>query len=603
MDEFVKTILRSGLFATAEFEAVRQSAPADALTDPKGLANYLVRTGKLSRFQASKLLEGVTLGLVLGPFHVLAPIGKGGMGAVYLARDSRTQGLVALKVLPPKRAKAQERLLIRFRREMEISQRVVHPHLTRTLEVGVHLGINYIAMEFIPGKNLNKLVREEGPLRVPRAARMFAEVALGLSYAHAQGLIHRDLKPSNLMIMPDDHVKVLDLGLALIQGETETDRTITGGQGYVVGTLDYLAPEQAEDPLKVDARSDIYSLGCTLYYALTGSPPFAGGNALQKMLKHRLDPPRPVCEVNPSVPATFAVLLTRMIAKRAEMRFQSAAELREALLPWTGDVPGTIAPGLAVNPPESVPVALPGNGRSDGPAPVAIPVPASPLTPAAASPPASVPFPAPAAGAPPAQAKPSGATAKLPTLPPPVKPPAGATAKISLPPGLLPAPPPTPAAVPLTAPVAGPGAAAVPVASVAASPPPAPAPAPPQAKAPSAPAPAKPAAPAIPPPAAAPKPPPVPVANTPPRPMPAMPPPAAKPPADATIPMAAEPKTPLPESAPAPASPEAPVKVPMVEEPDAEQLPFWLDFGVPVGSGAFFLFVLWVLTVVLIWQL
>src|SRR5262245_16750507 len=120
-DEFLKTILRSGLFNAAEFEAVRQAAPADALTDAKSLANYLVRIGKLSRFQASKLLEGVTLGLVLGSFHVLAPIGKGGMGAVYLARDSRTQRLIALKVLPPKRAKAQERLLIRFRREMEIS--------------------------------------------------------------------------------------------------------------------------------------------------------------------------------------------------------------------------------------------------------------------------------------------------------------------------------------------------------------------------------------------------------------------------------------------------------------------------------------------------
>ena len=164
-------------------------------------------------------------------------------------------------------------------------------------------------MEYIPGKNLHKLIHEQGPLKVPRAARMFAEVAQGLEYAHRQGLIHRDLKPSNIMVMPDDHAKVLDLGLALIQGESEAERSVVGGQGYVVGTLDYIAPEQAEDPLNVDARSDIYSLGCTLYYALTGSAPFSGGNALQKMLRHRCDPPRPVCEINPTVPATFAVLL------------------------------------------------------------------------------------------------------------------------------------------------------------------------------------------------------------------------------------------------------------------------------------------------------
>jgi serine/threonine protein kinase len=380
---FLKTVVRSGLVPAADFQTIRGSAPVDACADARSLANYLVKIGKLSRFQAAKLLEGVTLGLVLGPFHVLAPIGKGGMGAVYLARDSRNQTLVAVKVLPPKRAKAQERLLARFRREMEISQRVIHPHLTRTVEVGVHLGINYIAMEYIPGKNLHKLIHEQGPLKVPRAARMFAEVAEGLEYAHNQGLIHRDLKPSNIMVMPDDKVKVLDLGLALIQGESEAERSVVGGQGYVVGTLDYIAPEQAEDPLKVDSRSDIYSLGCTLYYALTGSTPFAGGNALQKMLRHRCDPPKPVCEINPTVPATFAVLLTRMIAKKPEMRFRSAAELRDALLPWAGDLPGRVITR------PSVPVAKPpANGPGETapvPAPI-VPIPSASPAPAWAVP-------------------------------------------------------------------------------------------------------------------------------------------------------------------------------------------------------------------------
>src|SRR5262249_53251574 len=199
---------------------------------------------------------------------------RGGMGTVYLARDSRTHMLLALKILPPKKAREGERMIARFQREMELCQRVAHPHLTRTYSVGVHQDVYYIAMEFIPGQSLYRLVMEHGPLATPRAARLFAEVADGLHYAHQQGLIHRDLKPSNIMITPNDHAKVLDLGLALIEGEVVTDHTVIGGQGYLVGTMDYIAPEQADDPTKVDARADIYGLGCTLYFALTGRPPF-----------------------------------------------------------------------------------------------------------------------------------------------------------------------------------------------------------------------------------------------------------------------------------------------------------------------------------------
>src|SRR5207248_609644 len=143
----------------------------------------------------------------------------------------------------------------------------------------------YIAMEFIPGQSLYKVVSGQGALPVARAAKLISEVCQGLEHAHGIGLIHRDLKPSNIMITPNDHAKVLDVGLAIIQGEVASDRTIVGGQGYVVGTMDYLAPEQAEDALNVDARADIYGLGCTLYFVLTGRPPFPGGNALQKIMK------------------------------------------------------------------------------------------------------------------------------------------------------------------------------------------------------------------------------------------------------------------------------------------------------------------------------
>src|SRR5207253_1916620 len=216
-------------------------------------------------------------------------------------RDVRSHLLVALKVLPPKRAREEERVLTRFRREMEMCQRVAHPHLAWAYEVGVCQGVYYIAMEYIPGRSLYRLVNDEGPLEISRAARLFAEVASALDHAHCQGLIHRDLKPSNIMITPHDHAKVLDLGLALVQGEDLSEREVIGGQGYVVGTMDYIAPEQTEDASRVDPRSDIYALGCSLYFALTGRPPFPGGTALQKIQRHRTEHAPPCVQVNPNV--------------------------------------------------------------------------------------------------------------------------------------------------------------------------------------------------------------------------------------------------------------------------------------------------------------
>src|SRR5258708_11785910 len=195
-DAFLRTVLRSGLIDRASLKTILRDVQEEKRGDAAVLAEHLIKKGKLSRFQARKLLEGTPLGLVLGPFQILAPIGKGGMGTVYLARDGRSQQLLALKVLPPKRAREEERILARFRREMEMCQRVAHPHLAWTCEVGVCQGVYYIAMEYIPGKNLYRLVSDEGPLPVPRAARLFAEVATPLDPAPNQGLLHRDLKPS-----------------------------------------------------------------------------------------------------------------------------------------------------------------------------------------------------------------------------------------------------------------------------------------------------------------------------------------------------------------------------------------------------------------------
>lgn len=339
VDTFLRTVLRSGLLTREELQESLRTLPREQRSEPPFLADHLVKLGKLSRFQATKLLDGAPLGLVLGPFQILAPIGRGGMGTVYLARDTRSASLLALKVLPPKRAREEERLLARFRREMEMSQRVAHPHIAWTYEVGVHQGVYFIAMEYIPGRSLHRLVQDEGPLTVPRAACLFAELAAALDHAHHQGLIHRDLKPSNIMVTPHDHAKLLDLGLALMVGESKGDREVIGGAGYIVGTMDYIAPEQAENSATVDARCDIYSLGCTLYYALTGRPPFPGGSALERIQRHQIEEAREVCELNPAVPVGFSALVTRMIAKNPDDRFYTAAAVEEALQRWISNEP------------------------------------------------------------------------------------------------------------------------------------------------------------------------------------------------------------------------------------------------------------------------
>jgi serine/threonine protein kinase len=333
-EAFLRTVLRSGLIDREDLKATLRDVPEDRRADRLTLAEHLVKKGKLSRFQARKLLEGTALGLILGPFQILAPIAKGGMGTVYLARDSRSDHLLALKILPPRKAREETRLLARFRREMEMCQRVAHPHIAWTCEVGVHHGVYYIAMEYIPGKSLYRMVADDGPLKVPRAARLFAEIASALDHAHHQGLIHRDLKPSNVLITPNDHAKLLDLGLAMMEGETGTHREILGGQGYVVGTMDYIAPEQTENATQVDGRSDLYSLGCTLYYALTGQPPFPGGSALNKIQRQRNDQPTPVPRLNADVPPAFIGLLRRLMAKKPQDRPASAAEVKEELLKW-----------------------------------------------------------------------------------------------------------------------------------------------------------------------------------------------------------------------------------------------------------------------------
>jgi serine/threonine protein kinase len=337
VEGFLKAVLRSGLFDQPQLDAVMAAVPPGQREAAKTLADYMVRNGWLSRYQAQKLLKGAAIGLVLGPYQVLVPIGKGGMGVVYLARDHRDDRLAALKVLAPH--KAEGRMLARFQREMEISQKVNHPHIALTYEVGKYHGAHFIAMEYIPGKNLFHLVTDDGPLRTPRAARLFAEVASGLDHAHERGLVHRDLKPSNLIVTPHDHAKVLDLGLALIQGETVLDPAVVGGQGYIVGSMDYIAPEQTADPTKVDRRCDVYGLGCTLYFAVSGKPPFPGGTNADKIHCHRTQEPVPLLHLNPALPPAFVQIVRKMMAKDPARRYATAKAVEADLRAWAAGEP------------------------------------------------------------------------------------------------------------------------------------------------------------------------------------------------------------------------------------------------------------------------
>ena len=358
-DAFLQMLLRSRLLDRSRLDAVLAGIPAPLRASPRELADQLIIAGELTHYQVEKLLTGRWQGLVLGPYHVLAPLGRGGMGTVYLARDTRAgqprldlpatdappdspdrryPGLVALKVLPPKRAREEEKTLARFRREMELGKHLQHPNVTRTFDTGEVGGVHYIAMEYVPGQSLRQVVVQGGPLSVPDAARVFADVAAGLSHAHARGLIHRDLKPSNIMVTLEGRAKVLDLGLAILMDEALTgDRSIVGGEGYILGTMDYIAPEQSANATDVGPWSDVYALGCSMYFALAGVPPFPGGTSLQKMKWHRTEEPPSVNVLNPAVPADITQLVTRMMAKTPADRPASAWAVRNTLLTWAAD--------------------------------------------------------------------------------------------------------------------------------------------------------------------------------------------------------------------------------------------------------------------------
>jgi serine/threonine protein kinase len=226
-------------------------------------------------------------------------------------------------------------MVARFHRELEMGKRVNHPNIARTLAGGEADGVNFLAIEYVPGRAVRELVRDGGRLAVGEAARVFADVASGLTHMHELGLIHRDIKPANVMVTPDGHGKVLDLGLAYSPGEPlPEDHTIVGSNRYIVGTMDYISPEQSANAIGVDARSDVYSLGCSIYFSITGTPPFPGGSSMDKIRRQKRLKPVALSELNEKVPRKFAKLVERMMEKDPKDRPATANEARELLLPY-----------------------------------------------------------------------------------------------------------------------------------------------------------------------------------------------------------------------------------------------------------------------------
>jgi serine/threonine protein kinase len=335
---FLHALAKSRLIEPAQLD--RLAEPGRACT-ARELAERLVRSGDLTQYQSAKLLRGHWRGLAIGPYRILAPLGRGGMGTVYLARDTRLamelgdEVLVALKVLTPRVARQEPRMLQRFERELEIGLKANHPNVARTLAGGVTEEAHYIAMEYVPGKTLRQIISEQGVMAVGEAARVFADVAAGLTHLHERGLIHRDLKPANVMVTRSGQAKILDLGLALAPYDPRpADPAVIGGEGYILGTMDYISPEQARNATTVGPRSDLYSLGCSLYYALAGTPPFPGGTAREKIHRQRTLTPPSLQQLNPTVPADFVAIVEQLMAKDSSARPPSAIAARDLLLPW-----------------------------------------------------------------------------------------------------------------------------------------------------------------------------------------------------------------------------------------------------------------------------
>ena len=304
---------------------------AEPLTDEM-LGQRLVDLGYLNRWQVEQLKEGRTK-FNLGPYRIVNAIGQGGMGHVFKAEHKLLGRVEAIKVLP--KAKSTPEAVAAFQREIRAQAQLDHPNLVRVSYADYEGDTYFFVTEYVPGTDLRKLVRRNGPLPFPIAATIISQAAEGLHYAHRRGLVHRDVKPGNLLVTPDGRTKMTDLGLAwFLMEELEGGTQAVGKKSSLVGTADYLAPETIREPHKILPVSDVYSLGCTLYYAVTGKVPFPGGNTADKIRRHLDETPLNPLHFNPDLPPGFCDVIAAMMNKNPDKRTPTAAAVVELLRPW-----------------------------------------------------------------------------------------------------------------------------------------------------------------------------------------------------------------------------------------------------------------------------
>lgn len=335
LGSYVKAIEASGLIPRDELASVLKELSehnGENALDAEALGALLIEKGMLTTWQNNKLKQGKHKGFFLAKYKLLSHLGSGGMSTVYLAEHTLMRRRVAIKILPTARVNDSS-YLERFFLEARAIASLDHPNIVQAYSVDNQGDIYYIVMEHVEGQDLEKMVLIDGPLDYDKAADYIRQAALGLDHAHGRDMIHRDIKPSNLLLDQQGLVKILDMGLARLTGRDERSLTIEHNE-KVLGTTDYLAPEQAIDSHNVDLRADIYGLGCTLYFLLMGNPPFPDGTLAQRLMKHQTQEPQDIRKKRPDCPEELIAICKQMMAKKPKDRYQTAGDVAEALEDW-----------------------------------------------------------------------------------------------------------------------------------------------------------------------------------------------------------------------------------------------------------------------------
>ncbi len=339
-------LLRSRLLGPDEARAMFERWQAEAKDNAGNVAEFarwMVSRQYVTEYQATLLARGHADCFFLNQYKVLDRLGRGRMAGVYKAVHRLGQ-VVAIKVLPPSKAKDPQ-LLARFQREARLAMKLRHPNVVRTFQVGETGGLYYLVMECLEGETLDDVLQRRKKLPPPEAVRVVSQALLGLQHLHEQGVVHRDLKPANLMIVPAgtpgpadttlrSTVKILDMSLARALSDDSIDEgepSQLTSEGTLLGTPDYMAPEQARDAHAVDIRADIYSLGCVLYHLLAGQAPFPDSNIISQMIRHASEAPRPLKEFNPAVPDGLQQIVSWMMAKEPAQRYPTPERAAQAL--------------------------------------------------------------------------------------------------------------------------------------------------------------------------------------------------------------------------------------------------------------------------------